>query len=68
MENRQLRDVFETIRKEVTGGCSKFRSEDLRGFYFSPHIIRAIWAGLAEYITEMINVYSADKSVRTQPF
>jgi hypothetical protein len=41
-ENRVLRRIFETKRKEVKGLLIKLHNEKLHNLYFSPNIIRMI--------------------------
>jgi hypothetical protein len=42
VENRVLRRVFAPKRQEVTGGCVKFRNEELHNLYSSPDVIGVI--------------------------
>jgi hypothetical protein len=43
-ENRVLGKIFGPKRDEVTGGWRKLHSEELRGLYSSPSIVRVIRA------------------------
>jgi hypothetical protein len=58
-ENRMLRRIFGPKREEVVGGCERPHSEELRNFYTSEIIIRAMksrnmgWARHVVHIGEM---------------
>ena len=41
-ENRVPRRIFEPKRNEVTGEWRKLHSEELKGLYCSPNIVRVI--------------------------
>jgi hypothetical protein len=61
-ENRALRRIFGTKRKEVTGGWRKLHNEEFHDLYSSPSIIRLIksrrmrWAGHVPRMGEEMNV------------
>jgi hypothetical protein len=39
-ENKELRRIFEVVRKEVTGSWRELNDEELRNFCSSPNTLR----------------------------
>ena len=62
-ENRVLRRIFGHKRGEKTGEWRKLHTEEIKGLYSSPNIIRVIrsrrmrWAGYVAYMGERTGVY-----------
>jgi hypothetical protein len=57
-ENRVVRRIFGSKRKEVAGGWRRLHNEELRNVYASPIIVRVIksrmkrWAGYIVYMED----------------